>query len=58
VDYKVYVLDSAGRVSSPPKIIECDDDTEALKQAQQYLSSTPVEIWQGSNLIARLAPKE
>jgi hypothetical protein len=56
VNYKVYVLDSAGRISSPFKTIECADDNEALEQAKRYLSGSAVEVWQHNKLIVRLEP--
>ena len=54
--YRVYILDDAGRVGTPPHIIECDEDEEAIRQARQYVDGKAVEIWRESIVIARLEP--
>lgn len=57
MDYKVYVLDGAGRISSPPVVIECVDDQDAIQKAKEYLDGATVEIWHDTKLIAKLEPK-
>jgi len=55
-EYRVYIVDSDGHFhSSVP--IECADDTEAMKQAEQLVDGHDVELWQRDRKIARFDQK-
>jgi len=58
-EYRVYVLDERGHITSPAHIIKCKDDDEATRRARQYLDGKPAaEVWNGSRRVARIrAPK-
>jgi hypothetical protein len=58
MEYKVYVMDATGHISTPPLVIRCADDQEAIRQARQYLDGTAVEVWQDRKLVAKLAPED
>jgi hypothetical protein len=51
--YKIYVLDAAGRIGAPPHVIECDDDSQAIRQARQYVGGRVTEVWRDITLIGR-----
>ena len=51
MDYRVYVLDNAGRIRRVMPL-HCSDDTEALLLAVERV----VEIWQQRRFVARLPP--
>jgi hypothetical protein len=55
--YRVYVLESDGRVATPPRVIECADDDHAISEARQYLDGKAVEVWRDASCVARLEPE-
>ena len=50
--YRAYLLDSAGRFADVVPL-ECADDDEAMKQAQQLANGRDVELWQRTRKIAK-----
>jgi len=52
--YRIYTISGDGSISSPPRIVECDDDSEAIGKAQQVRNGEDVELWQGARFIIRL----
>jgi hypothetical protein len=57
-DYRVYSLDSEGRISGPPAVISATDDEDAKEQAQKLLADASLEIWHGDRRVAVLLPKK
>jgi hypothetical protein len=55
-DYRVYELDSGGRVFSPARVIQCDDDEDALSRAAILSSGRAVEIWAGERRVGIVSP--
>ena len=55
--YRLFSLDNNGRISTPPKIVECADDKEAMEQAVQLLDGHCIEVWDAGRLVIRLAPQ-
>jgi hypothetical protein len=56
--YRIYVLDRGAHIVDPPRIIECADDDDAIRQARQYLDGKELEIWDRARFVARLTPNE
>jgi hypothetical protein len=54
--YKFYILDFDGRSRTPAHVLECDDDSEAIRQARRHVDRTPVEVWRDITRVARLEP--
>jgi hypothetical protein len=54
--YRVYTLGEDGRVAGPPHLIECDDDSAAMREAQRILNDRVLEIWNLTRLVAKLEP--
>lgn len=55
-EYRAYIVGADGHFhSSVP--IECDDDSEAMKQAEQLVDSHSVELWQRDRKIATFEHK-
>jgi hypothetical protein len=51
--YRIYSVDAGGHVTTPPIVIECDNDAEAVAKAKSLdFGSRCVEIWQGSRRVA------
>lgn len=50
-DYRACLLDSAGRFADVVPL-ECADDDEAMKRAQQLANGRDVELWQRIRKIA------
>ena len=57
-DYRFYALDDSGKVSTPPVILKCDDDDEALSQAKNLVGEWPIEIWEGRRRVAMLRTEQ
>jgi hypothetical protein len=55
--YRVYILDQDGRVAGPPRILDCADDAEAVRQARQHLDGKVVEIWEAARRVIALEPE-
>ena len=52
--YRIYPLDSLGKIAAPPHVVDCDDDGAALLVAQEVaVGRGPTEVWSGDRLIGR-----
>ena len=51
--YRICFIDQ-GHIKRPEQIIECDDEYEAIKKAQQVVDGHDVELWDGHRLVVRL----
>jgi hypothetical protein len=51
IDYRIYELDGGGRVFSPARIIQCEDDDDAVSQAVLLSADRAVEIWAGKRRV-------
>ena len=54
--YRVYILDSSGRVEQRIDL-ECEDDENAKVQAEQLVDGHDVELWQLARRIAKFDRK-
>lgn len=43
--YRVYKLDTNGKILGPPHIVDCDDDMSAITEAQAYVDGYDLEVW-------------
>jgi hypothetical protein len=55
-EYRVYIVDSDDHFHSSVSL-ECADDTEAMKQAEQLVDGHDVELWQRDRKITRFDKK-
>lgn len=55
IEYRLYTLNSAGRISTA-KVFESADDKEALEKAKAMVDGKPVELWRGPDFVGRLEP--
>ena len=55
-DYRAYIIDSDGRFREAVQL-DCPDDNEAVKQAEQLVDGHDVELWQRARKIARFDRK-
>src|SRR4051812_34934469 len=57
-DYSIYVLFNEERVFSDCRtIINCADDEEAIRVAEQWVDLHDVELWQSNRFITRFIPR-
>jgi hypothetical protein len=54
--YRIFELSEDGHIRTPPKIFEGSDDRAAVEKARECLQGRPVEVWEGTRLVASLAP--
>ena len=52
--YRAYLVDPTGHISRPPHLFEADDDTVAIKKAQQFVDGCDVELWDHDRIVARI----
>ena len=53
-EYRVYRLAADGHIVSPPDIMDCRNDAEAIKRAHALSNGKDLEIWQGDRRVALL----
>jgi hypothetical protein len=53
-DYRAYLLDEAGHISHPPKIIAAETDDEAVEAAMPFVNGHDVELWHLDRRVALL----
>ena len=54
--YRIYSVNSSPKPGDPsilglPRIVECDNDAEAIRQAREFMDGHDVEVWEGSRLV-------
>jgi predicted ATP-grasp superfamily ATP-dependent carboligase len=54
--YRVYAIDSNGRISGPAQDIECESDQAALELARTLFDGELTEVWLGDILVGHVAP--
>jgi len=54
----LYRLDSGGRVSGPPRIVQCEDDDAVLIEARNYLDGHAIEIWRDNKRVGLIPADE
>jgi hypothetical protein len=55
-DYRVYLIDRAGHVVAPARILRCEDDEAAMAEAQRYVDGRTVEVWRGAQHVGVIPP--
>jgi hypothetical protein len=56
-EYRVYLLNSSGKASARPIVIEVDDDMAAVIVAREIQHPEAVEIWAETRLVGQLPPR-
>ena len=56
--YRIYHVVEGGHISTPPEIVECADEQEAIGKAAQAANGKAVELWEGARLIVRFPQHE
>ena len=52
--YRVYTLSTFDAITRPARVLEFENDGEALKEAAQLLDGHNIEVWEGARWVARL----
>jgi hypothetical protein len=55
--YRIYTVTRDGHIHNPPRLVECDDDDAALKEARRFLDGEALEVWDRQRKVGRLEPK-
>ncbi|MEA2881017.1 MAG: hypothetical protein QOH32_236 [Bradyrhizobium sp.] len=58
IAYRLYRLDSDGRVFGPPRIVQCEDDDAVLIEARNYLDGHAIEIWRDNKRVGLIPADE
>jgi len=54
VAYRAYMLNASGRIASPARPLDCEDDKRAMAAASALVGSGSVELWCDSRWIATI----
>jgi hypothetical protein len=54
--YRAFLVDRQGNVIQPPQVLDCGDDDEAVKDAQQLVDGCNVEVWDRERFVAFIGP--
>jgi hypothetical protein len=57
-EYRIYTLSAGNRIAGPPRLIDCDNDQAAIKEAKQLINGKYLEVWQGARCVTRLRPAD
>ena len=55
-EYQLFVLTAEGQVKEH-YTLKCSDDADARKKAGKFLTTYPVELWDGARRVARFSSK-
>jgi hypothetical protein len=55
-EYHLYLFDQHGHIAAR-KDLHMIDDRQAVAQAKQFVDGRVIEVWSGTNLIARIDPQ-
>jgi hypothetical protein len=55
-EYRLYVLTLEGQIKKFYSL-QCVDDGAAKKQAEQFVTDAPVELWEGPRRVARFSSR-
>jgi hypothetical protein len=53
--YRLYLLDAANRIQRAVDL-ECEDDTQAIRQARAHTHVRGKELWQGARRVMGCLP--
>ena len=53
-DYRVYKLDSSGKTTGPPLIVNCEDETQRIAKRTMAGEGQTIEIWNGGRRITTI----
>jgi hypothetical protein len=53
-EYRLYVLNTAGKIDSPALTVQCEDDATALVVALEKIENHAFEIWDGARRVAAI----
>jgi hypothetical protein len=56
--YRIYFIDRANHISRPSEIVECADDQEAIKKAEQLVEGQDLELWERDRFIMRIPSQQ
>jgi hypothetical protein len=56
--YRIYRLADIYHISTPPQIIECANEKDAITKAACVAIRRAVELWDGERLVARFPRDE
>jgi hypothetical protein len=52
--YLVYVFTEENRIWNPPIVMTCDNDQEAVRQAEQLVDGNDIELFDGDRRVSRI----
>lgn len=56
-EYHFYFIERNGHITRPAKVLECQGDEAAAREAEKLLNGRDIEIWEGARIVAYLVPE-
>jgi hypothetical protein len=56
-EYRIFTIAAGERILTPPEVVDCDDDHEAIARAQQKFDGQVIEVWHMARRVVRLEPR-
>lgn len=53
-DYRIYTLTDRHQIKTPPAVIECENDQEAVELAHEMVNGHVIELWQGARFVTMI----
>jgi hypothetical protein len=53
-EYRIFLLDDAGRIAGASAVIVCETDEQAVAETKALSLGPKVEVWQGSRMVVVL----
>jgi hypothetical protein len=53
-EYRLFFVTKDGHIERPSVVLTCNEDQEAILQAEQFKDNLDIEIWCGAAIIGRI----
>ena len=58
LEYKIYRLDTQGKISAPPEVVTSDQEQAVVERARAMVDGCDIEVWQGERLVIHVSHQE
>ena len=59
LSFQAYSISKNRKVADAPSVVVvCENDQDGLRQAQQLVSDSDIELWDGPRFVGRLKPPQ
>jgi hypothetical protein len=55
-EFRIFTFEKDGRIVTPPAVVTCESEVEAVAKAQALLDGRVIEVWSDERIIVHLDP--